>query len=133
MGKKEIIAHWIMMAERDWKSVEALFKAGQYMHALFFSHLVIEKIMKAHWTKDNTESEPPRVHDLQYLYNQTELKLTAEQVDFMGVMNAWNLEGRYQDYKDKLYKRSTKSYTEEKLKQVNDLRLCLLSELQNKK
>ncbi len=132
MGKKEIIAHWIVMAERDWKSVEALFQAGQYMHALFFSHLVIEKIIKAHWAKDNTENEPPRIHDLQYLYNQTELKLTAEQVDFLGVMNAWNLEGRYQDYKDKLYKRSTKSYTEEKLKLVNDLRLWLLSELQNK-
>ena len=132
MGKKEIIAHWILMAERDWKSVEALFQAGQYLHALFFSHLVIEKIIKAHWAKDNVENEPPRLHDLQYLYNQTELKLTAEQVDFLGVMNAWNLEGRYQDYKDKLYQRSTKSYTEEKLKLVNDLRLWLLSELQNK-
>ena len=132
MGKKEIIAHWLTMAERDWKSVLALHEAGQHMHALFFSHLVIEKILKAHWAKDNEESEPPRIHDLEYLYNQTELKLTADQVDLLGVMNSWNLEGRYQDYKDKFYKRTTKSYTEEKLKLVDQLRLCLLSELQNK-
>jgi HEPN domain-containing protein len=94
--------------------------------------LVIEKILKAHWAKDNEESEPPRIHDLEYLYNQTELKLSADQVDLLGVMNSWNLEGRYQDYKDKFYKRTTKSYTEDKLKLVDTLRLCLLSELQNK-
>lgn len=132
MGKKEIIAHWLLMAERDWKSVLALHEASQHMHALFFSHLVIEKMLKAHWAKDNQESEPPRIHDLEYLYNQTELKLSADQVDLLGVMNSWNLEGRYQDYKDKFYKRTTKSYTEEKLKLVDNLRICLLSELQNK-
>lgn len=129
MGKKEIIVHWLTMAERDWKSVNALFEAGQFVHALFFSHLVIEKIIKAHWAKDNTENEPPRVHDLEYLYNQTELKMTAEQVDLLRVMNSWNMEGRYQDYKDKFYKNTTRTYTEGKLKQVDDLRLWLLSAL----
>ncbi|MBS1486506.1 MAG: HEPN domain-containing protein [Bacteroidetes bacterium] len=133
MGKNEIIAHWITMAERDWKSVEALLHAGQFMHALFFSHLVIEKLMKANWMHDNIEGQPPRIHDLEYLYNQTELSLTDKQVEFLGVLNAWNLEGRYQDYKDKLYKRANKSYAEEKINQVNELRLCLLSELQKKK
>lgn len=132
MGKKEIIAHWLTMAERDWTSVQALHQAGQYMHALFFSHLVIEKILKAHWAKDNEESEPPRIHDLEFQYTQTDLKLSADHVDFLGVMNSWNLEGRYQDYKDKFYKRATKTYTEGKLKQVDQLRSCLLSELQNK-
>ena len=133
MGKNEIVGHWILMAERVWKSVEALFKEGQYMHALFFSHLVIEKLLKAIWANENTENEPPRVHDLEYLYNQTELKLTAEQVDFLSLMNSWNLEGRYQDYKDKFFKKATGSYTETKLKQVDALRLCLLSELPRKK
>ena len=133
MGKTEIIAHWLTMAERDWKSVQALNEAGQYMHALFFSHLVIEKILKAHWAKDNIETEPPRIHDLEYLYNQTDLKLSSPQVDLLGVMNSWNLEGRYQDYKDKFYKRTTKAYTQEKLNQVDSLRVCLLSELHSKK
>ena len=133
MGKKEIIAHWLMMAERDWKSVLALHEAGQSIHALFFSHLVIEKILKAHWAKDNLESEPPRIHALEYLYNQTDLKLESHHVDLLGVINSWNLEERYQDYKDKFYKRTTRAYTEEKLSLVDNLRVCLLSELQSKK
>lgn len=120
------------MAGRDWKSVEALFKAGQFIHALFFSHLVIEKLLKAHWTRDNIENEPLRVHDLEFLYNQTELKLSAEQTDFLRIVNSWNLEGRYQDYKDKFYKIATKDYTEQKIKQVDELRVWLQSALQSK-
>ncbi len=53
VGKKEIIAHWTLTSGRDWKSALALFEAGQYIHALFFCHLVIEKLLKAHWTRDN--------------------------------------------------------------------------------
>jgi HEPN domain-containing protein len=130
MGKTEIIQHWINMGERDWKSVQTLAQNSQFVHALFFAHLVIEKLLKAHWIKANVENEAPRVHDLEFLYNQTELTLKAEEVDFLSVMNSWNLEGRYQDYKDKFFKRATKSYTEEKLKRVDTLRLWLLSELQ---
>lgn len=133
MGKKEIIEHWVTMSERDWSSVNALLKAGQFVHALFFSHLVIEKLLKAHWAKDNVESEPPRIHDLEYLFNQTNLELTNDQVDLLRVMNSWNIDGRYQDYKDKFYKNTTRAYTEDKLKHVDDLRLWLLSELQSKK
>jgi HEPN domain-containing protein len=133
MGKTEIINHWITQAERDWKSVLALFKEGQFVHALFFSHLVIEKILKAHWVRSNMENEAPRTHDLEYLYNQTDVNLNAVHVDFLSVINSWNMEGRYQDYKDKFYKKATQAYTEEKIKLVDELRLWLLSELQKKK
>ncbi|MCA6393880.1 MAG: hypothetical protein IM606_01715 [Cytophagales bacterium] len=43
MSKKEIIAHWLTMAERDWKSVLALHEAGQHMHALFFLTWLLRK------------------------------------------------------------------------------------------
>jgi HEPN domain-containing protein len=129
MGNPEIIQHWINMADRDWKSVLTLERDGQFVHALFFSHLVIEKLLKAHWVKSNLENEAPRVHDLEFLYNQTELTLSAEEVDLLNVMNSWNIEGRYQDYKDKFFKKASRTYTSEKLKQVDILRTWLLSEL----
>ena len=133
MGRNEIIAHWLKMAERDWLSVKLLFEGKQYVHTLFFLHLVIEKILKAHWVKDNEETNPPRTHDLDQLYSQTTLQLSAEQLDLIRVMNAWNLEGRYQDYKDKFYRDTTPAYTKNKIDQVDSLRLWLLSEMQNKK
>lgn len=133
MSKKEIIEHWITMSARDWQSVLALQKAGQFVHALFFSHLVIEKIIKAHWIQDNEENNPLKTHDLEILYNQTNLQLSNDQVDFLRIMNSWNIEGRYQDYKDKFYRNTTAAYCESKLKQVDDLHQWLLSELQKKR
>jgi HEPN domain-containing protein len=133
MGKPEIIRHWIQMADRDWQSVQLLFQGRQFIHALFFCHWVIEKMIKAHWVYDNEETTPPRTHDLESLYAQTDLECTAPQLDLLRVINAWNLEGRYQDYKDKFFKSATLEYTESKIKEVDSLRQWLLSELQKKK
>ena len=132
MGKSEIVNHWTQTAERDWQSVILLYNGKQFVHALFFCHLVIEKVVKAHWVKDNEENNPPRIHDLEYLYNETNLELSAGQIDLIRIMNSWNLEGRYQDYKDKFYKNTTQEYALEKIQQVDLLRVWLLSELQKK-
>lgn len=132
MGKSEIIIHWTHTAGRDWLSVRLLFEGKQFVHALFFCHLVIEKILKAHWVKDNEENTPPRIHDLEHLYSETNLQLLVDQVDLLRVMNSWNLEGRYQDYRDKFYKSTTEEYTRNKIDQVDKLRIWLLSEMQNK-
>jgi HEPN domain-containing protein len=121
------------MADRDWKSVLALQASRQFVHALFFSHLVTEKLLKAHWLADNEEVNPPKTHDLEYLYNQTNLTMDPEQVDLLRIMNSWNIEGRYQDYKDKFYKNTTAAYVDNKLKQVDGLRQWLQYELQKRK
>ena len=67
MDKKQIIEYWVNSASHDWDAVNSLFKTGNYMHSLFFAHLTIEKLLKAHWVKDNEEDYPPRVHNLEFL------------------------------------------------------------------
>ncbi len=129
MKKEEIINFWINSSQLDWDAVSSLFKAGNYMHSLFFAHLSIEKLLKAHWVKDNDEDYPPRVHNLEYLYNQTKLSLDVQYIDELRIITSWNIEGRYQDYRDQFYKLSTKQYTERKLEIVNKIRECLLEKL----
>ncbi len=130
MTIEEIIKHWVTSAERDWKAVGDLAASGNNVHALFFAHLVIEKLLKAHLTKETKEPYPPRVHNLEYLVSQTSLNMTPEYVDELRIISAWNLEGRYQDYKDFIYKVSTDEYVREKLTIVNCIREWLLEELQ---
>lgn len=77
MTKQDYIAYWKTTAEKDWTAVEHLFEKGDYLHSLFFAHLVLEKLMKAHWVKDNQGSIPPKVHNLVYLAGQTRLSLPA--------------------------------------------------------
>lgn len=129
MSENEYISYWLTSAERDWKAVEGLVVSGSYVQALFFAHLVIEKLLKAHWVKDNGNSFPPRVHNLEYLLSQTNLTMAVEDIDELRIMNAWNIEGRYQDYKDLLYRTTTLEYIEEKMVKVNQLREWLIKEL----
>jgi HEPN domain-containing protein len=129
MEKSEMVAFWIKSAEQDWDAVQALFRSGNNMHALFFAHLTIEKLLKAHWVKDNAENYPPRVHNLEHLYNQTNLVLDSEQIDELRIITAWNMEGRYQDYRDRFYQLSTTEYTGKKLQIVEEIKKCLLEKM----
>ncbi len=129
MTTAEVIEYWRKSADRDWKAVQDLMVSGNLIQALFFAHLVIEKLLKAHWVKDNEAALPPRTHNLEYLLSQTKLSMPMEEIDELRIMNAWNIEGRYQDYKDMLFKKTTKTYTTQKLKIVNKIREWLIEQL----
>lgn len=129
MKKEEHISYWKNMALCDWESVIALYKSKQNMLSLFFAHLVIEKLLKAHFVKDNIENTPPFTHNLETIYNQTNLELDSKFYERLSVMNGWNIEGRYQDYKDKFYKMCTPAYAKVKIDETEELKRCLIQEL----
>jgi HEPN domain-containing protein len=129
MGKEEQIQYWIKTAELDWTTAEDLMKLKRFIHALFFFHLVIEKLLKAHWVKDNAGDFPPHSHDLQYIYSNTEMELSADDVDELRALNYWNLEGRYPDYLNKISKQADENYTGAKYRNVKRIRECLLENL----
>ena len=55
--------------------------------------------------------------------------MPSEDIDELRIMNAWNIEGRYQDYKDLIFKATTKDYVAEKFEGVNRIRKWLLEKL----
>ena len=129
MGKKEQIKYWLQIAEEDWEVAQELLKSKRYAHTLFFFHLTIEKLLKANWVKDNTGDIPPYTHSLDHLFSNTNIDLPAKDIDEMRALNAWNLEGRYPDYQQKISRMATKEYTEEKFEFAKKLRQCLLDQL----
>ena len=82
--------------------------------------------MKAIWIKDNSAIYPPRTHDLTILYNQIDLDLTNGWYDYLGTINEWNIEGRYPDYKLKIYKRASAEYLKEHTEKLIVLKELLL-------
>ncbi|HLF63378.1 MAG TPA: HEPN domain-containing protein [Saprospiraceae bacterium] len=130
MTKQDHIAYWLNMSRRDWETVDVLYTGGRFLHALFFVHLALEKLLKAHWVKDNLEDIPPAIHNLVQIYDQTELDLSTEETDVLQGMNQYNITGRYQDYKDKAYQRVTQHYANEKIQECKVLRDTLLRKLQ---
>ena len=50
MAKKDQIKYWLKSADQDWSAANHLFEKKDYTYALFFSHLTLEKILKAIFT-----------------------------------------------------------------------------------
>lgn len=130
MNKKKHIDFWITQAEDYWLTVKALVKSARYLHALFFAHLVLEKICKALWIKENSENYPPKIHNLLILLETAKVDLTLEQKNFLAAFNDFQLESRYPDYTRNVYKICTLKYTKNILEKVEDIKTCLLSKLQ---
>ena len=63
--------------------------------SLFVGHLALEKILKAHWVKNNAADIPPKIHHLVRLANEAKLSLTDEQSEFLADVNGFNTEARY--------------------------------------
>ncbi len=102
--KSEHIGFWIEQSLDDWETVESLLFAKKYVQALFFSHLVIEKLCKACWIKLNESNVPPRIHNLVFLIKQTPLEISESHMELMLNLNRFQLEGRYPEYVSSLYK-----------------------------
>ena len=90
------INHWKSGAIEDWDVANSLVKDDKIRHGLFFAHLALEKLLKAH-VCHNTQDLAPKIHNLSRLAQLTHLTLNQEQEDLLAEMNAFNLEGRYPD------------------------------------
>ena len=55
MLKQEHIQYWITSSENDWEVIQSLIHGEKFLYALFFAHLTLEKLLKGHWVKDNTD------------------------------------------------------------------------------
>lgn len=99
MTKQEHIDYWIQSSNDDFEVYTVLLKNSNFTHALFIANLCLEKIIKAHFVKDNNINVPPKVHNLVFLVKQTNLKLTDEQMVLLTIINDFQIQGRYPDYK----------------------------------
>ncbi|MFH1052631.1 MAG: HEPN domain-containing protein [bacterium] len=91
------IDYWVKTAESDIEIADILISKNKIKHGLFFCHLILEKILKAHFIK-NTGAVAPKIHDLIYLVNKSNLSLSNESVNFLIEIQRYQLEGRYPDY-----------------------------------
>jgi HEPN domain-containing protein len=129
MTKQQHIDYWVNTAAEDWISVEIMFAAKRYLHCLFWSHLVLEKLAKAHWVKNHKENIPPKIHNVIWLLEESGVDLGKDTMAFLVEFNRFQLSTRYPDYVGKIYKICTEAFTTEELNTVKEIRQCLLKML----
>ncbi len=109
--------HWIESGERDFKTMNNLFKSKDYSWSLFVGHLVIEKLLKACYIKNNHQ-HPLMIHNLVKLAETSGISLTENQKSLLTEITSFNLSSRYDDYKKSFYVKCTPEYTKEWIKQI---------------
>jgi len=128
MDVKNQINYWLTSAEHDLDTAQTLFDVHKYDWCLYIAHLVIEKILKALYVKNNKQI-PPKTHKLHILAEQANLKLTTEQTNFLQQINEFNIEARYPDVKFNFYRLCSQDFTTEYFEKIKELRDCLLKKI----
>ena len=90
------VVYWRDSAREDWDVPQDLIGRGRVRHALFFAHLALEKVLKAHVCR-HTNDLAPRMHNLVRLVEIAGIRPSQAYMDVLAEMNAFNLEGRYPD------------------------------------
>jgi len=126
MDNKQIAEHWIDSSESDFKTMNILFDNKQFTHSLFWGHLMIEKLFKALYAKQNpSEPHAPKIHNLLTLAKRCDLEINDTVKKQLLTVTDFNLSSRYEDYKKEFYKQCTPEYTKEHIEIIKELRTWL--------
>ena len=124
MEKKEIIEYWIKSSDNDYKTMDYLFRGRNYPWSLFVGHIVVEKLLKAHFIK-NIDTYMPYIHDLLRIADKAKLELSEEQKDFLDTLTSFNIKARYDDYKLKFHKMCTEKFTTTNIGKIKKFRVWI--------
>lgn len=127
-NSEAIILYWKESAERDFKTMGNLLHSGDNSWALFLGHLVLEKLIKAHFVKAHL-SRAIFTHDLLRLATAANLELTDQQKDWLDEISTFNINARYDSYKQDFYKRCTNEFTHVCSERIKELRAWLIKGL----
>ena len=126
MNNIDLMNYWIESSEEDYDTMMYMRAGKKNTWCLFMGHLVIEKLLKALYAKNNRNAPyAPKSHDLLHLAEKTELELTDRQEDLLDTITRFNMNARYDDYKKEFYLKCTDEYTEQQLKNIEEVRLWL--------
>jgi HEPN domain-containing protein len=129
MDKQAHISYWANSSADSWDTAIFNLQGHQKLATLFFFHLAIEKLLKAIWIKDNISNTPPFTYDLQKLFSECELEDNMHWYDYLAIINSWNIEARYPDYKNTLFKLASPEYLVQHFSKINELKICLQEKL----
>lgn len=94
MDVEKQIEYWRTGARRDLAAARSLLENRHPEHALFFAHLALEKVLKAHVSK-TTQKIPPRIHNLVRLTEIAKLSLGEDELNTLRRFDKYQIEGRY--------------------------------------
>lgn len=124
------VSYWIEIADYDLETAEAMFSTQRWLYVAFMCHQSIEKTLKAYWCSTMTE-DPPYTHNHMRLADGCGLydKMSEEQKDFLDTITNYNIEARYPEDKEALFRTLTKPACRQLIDDTKLLILWIRNEL----
>ena len=117
---EKTVSYWLEGAKYDLSVANAMFRTKKYPYALFMGHLSLEKLLKALVVK-HTKAHAPFSHALPYLAEKSGVEVPEKVLVKLREFMEFHFEGRYPDANKAFYKKCTKAYTSEKLKEIKEV------------
>lgn len=126
MDSVDLTKYWFESADNDYETMKVLHNNKKNTWCLFIGHLVIEKLLKGLYAKNNPKNPiAPKVHNLILLSQKANLEVPAEIRKKIQTINTFNISARYDDYKNSFELKCTDVYTKEQVKNIEEVRKWL--------
>lgn len=120
--------YWITTSDKDFETMVHLYNSKDYHWALFIGHIVIERLIKAEVVK-KINDHAPFTHDLRRLAKLSQIEFKNEYLVWLDTITTFNLNTRYDSYKQAFYKKCTSDFTSEWISNIKELRKWIKSKL----
>ena len=126
MNNVDLINYWFESADNDYETMKILYNNKENTWCLFIGHLVIEKLLKGVYAKNNPNNPvAPKVHNLILLTQKANLEVSTEMRERIQIINTFNISARYDDYKRSFDKKCTDDYTAKQVNNIEEVRKWL--------
>lgn len=123
MNNTEFVRYWFESSDNDYETMQVLYKNKKNTWCLFIGHLVIEKLLKGIYARNNTENPiAPKIHNLILLSQKAKLIVPANIREKIQIINTFNISARYDDYKRSFDNKCTDNYTEMQVRNIEEVR-----------
>ena len=118
------------IADYDYDTAKAIMESKRYLYVVFMCHQVIEKMLKAYWSKV-LEEPPLKIHTLSKLAEKSGLleQMSEEHLKFIDSMEPLNIEARYPDNKMSIQRRLTPDVCQHIMEGTTSLRQWIKEKL----
>ena len=126
MNSIDLMEYWFKSADEDYDTMLYMKDGKKNTWCLFMGHLVIEKLLKGLYAKNNPNAPiAPKIHNLILLSQKANLEVPTEIREKIQTINTFNISARYDDYKRTFDEKCTDTYTSEQVENVEEVRKWL--------
>lgn len=123
MNSIDLMEYWFKSADEDYDTMLYMKAGKKNIWCLFMGHLVIKKLLKGLYAKNNPKDPiAPKIHNLILLSQKANLEVPTEIREKIQTINTFNISARYDDYKRTFDEKCTDDYTSEQVKNVEEVR-----------